>query len=78
VFDIVVHSLVTNEIRVLTSNQGLNESPQWSPNGRHLVFTSTRTGTPQIFTMNRDGSNPRQLTFDGQNTTPSWGPPPQN
>ena len=77
VFDIVVHSLVTNQIRVLTSRAGLNESPQWSPNGRHLVFTSTRTGTPQIFTMNRDGSNTKQITFEGQNTTPSWGPSPQ-
>ena len=77
VFDIVVHSLVTNEIRVLTSNQGLNESPQWSPNGRHLVFSSTRTGMPQVFTMNRDGSNPTQITFEGQNTTPSWSPPPK-
>jgi TolB protein len=78
VFDIVVHSLVTNEVRFLTSNQGLNESPQWSPNGRHIVFTSTRTGTPQIFTMNRDGTNQRQITFEGGNTTPSWSPPPGN
>lgn len=77
VFDIVVHSLETNVVRILTSRAGLNESPQWSPNGRHLVFTSTRTGTPQIFTMNRDGSNTKQITFDGQNTTPSWGPVPR-
>lgn len=76
VFDIVVHDLASNEIRFLTSNQGLNESPQWAPNGRHLAFTSTRTGTPQIFTMNRDGSNPRQITFAGGNTTPSWSPLP--
>lgn len=76
VFDIVLHSLVTNEVAYLTGNQGMNESPQWSPNGRHLVFTSTRTGTPQIFTVNRDGSNQTQITFDGENTTPSWSPPP--
>jgi TolB protein len=78
VFNIVRHDLLKNEIHVLTHNHGLNESPQWAPNGRHLVFTSTRTGTSQIFTMNRDGSNLRQLTSEGQNTTPSWGPAPPN
>jgi TolB protein len=78
VFDIVLHDLSNGEIRRLTSNHGLNEGPQWAPNGRHIVFSSTRTGTPQVFTMNRDGSNQRQITFDGQNSTPSWGPMPRN
>jgi TolB protein len=78
VFDIVLHDLGNDEVRRLTSNHGLNEGPQWAPNGRHIVFSSTRTGTPQVFTMNRDGSNQRQITFDGQNSTPSWGPMPRN
>jgi TolB protein len=72
VFDIVVLDLLTKRIRQLTSRRGLNESPSWAPNGRHLVFSSTRTGDPQIFTINRDGTNLRQLTFEGRNTTPSW------
>ena len=76
VFDIVVHDLERNEVRMLTSNQGLNESPRWAPNGRHLAFASNRTGSMQIWTMNRDGSNPRQLTFEGESSTPSWGPRP--
>jgi len=75
-FEIVVHDLEKNEVRFLTSGNGLDESPRWSPNGAHLVFTSTRTGSAQIFTMHRDGSSQRQLTFDGENTTPSWGPEP--
>jgi TolB protein len=76
-FDIVIHDLLTKTTRRVTGEQGLNESPSWAPNGRHLVFSSTRTGSPQIFTMNRDGTNVRQLTFEGSNTTPSWGPPPR-
>ena len=73
-FDIVVHDLTTRQVRQLTSQSGSNESPSWSPNGRHLVFTSTRTGESQIYTMNRDGSNPRPLTSEGSSATPSWGP----
>jgi TolB protein len=75
-FDIVVYDFQTKQTRQLTTGRGSNESADWSPNGLHLVFTSTRTGTSQIFSMNRDGSNPRQLTREGNNTTPQWGPFP--
>jgi TolB protein len=77
VFDILVHDLKTKETRRITDREGLNESPSWAPNGRHLVFTSTRTGDSQIFTVNRDGSKVRQLTFEGSYGTPSWGPAPR-
>jgi TolB protein len=76
-FDIVVYDFQTKQTRQLTTGRGSNESADWSPNGLHLVFTSTRTGTSQIFSMNRDGSNPRQLTREGNNTTPQWGPIPR-
>lgn len=75
-FDITVLNLQTNQVRQLTTGRGSNESPSWSPNGMHIVFTSTRTGTSQIFTMNRDGGNQRQLTREGNNTTPKWSPFP--
>jgi TolB protein len=73
-FDIVVYNFETKQTRQLTTGRGSNESADWSPNGLHLVFTSTRTGTSQIFVMNRDGSSQRQLTRQGNNTTPQWGP----
>jgi TolB protein len=76
-FDIVVYDFQTKQTRQLTTGRGSNESADWAPNGLHLVFTTTRTGTSQIFTMNRDGSNPRQLTREGNNTTPQWGPIPR-
>jgi TolB protein len=77
VFDIVVHDLLTHQVRQLTSQRGLNESPSWSPNGRHLVFTSTRSGESQLYTVNRDGSNLRPIPLEGKNTTPNWGPAPR-
>ncbi len=75
-FDIVVHDLETRQTRQLTTGRGSNESPSWAPNGLHLAFASNRTGNVQIFTMHRDGSGLRQLTREGDNTTPRWGNPP--
>lgn len=73
--DVVVFNLETSQVRQLTVNKGVNESPSWSPDGEHIVFSSNRTGTHQIFSMRRgDGSDPRQLTREGQNQTPKWGP----
>ena len=38
-----------------------NVSPSYSPNGRHIVYISTRTGTPQIWVMDaEDGLNGEQ------------------
>jgi TolB protein len=71
-FDIKVLNIASSETRQITFGEGSNESPAWSPNGRHLAFTSTRSGKTQIFTVDRDGNNVRQLTRDGNNQTPHW------
>jgi Tol biopolymer transport system component len=34
---------------------------------------STRSGTPQIWTMLADGTHLKQLTTHGQNFSPVWG-----
>jgi TolB protein len=71
-FDIKILSIATGETRQITFGEGTNESPAWAPNGRHLAFTSTRAGRTQIFTVDRDGRNLRQITRDGNNTYPHW------
>jgi TolB protein len=72
-YDIKIYDLATGVTRQITFGEGSNESPAYSPNGRHLAFTSTRTGRGvQIFTIGRDGRGVRQLTRDGNNFTPSW------
>lgn len=71
--DIKVVDLATNEVRQLTFGQGSNESPSYSPNGRHLAFTSTRGGgSKQIWLIGRDGRGLRRLTNQGNNEMPSW------
>ncbi|MCU1383385.1 MAG: translocation protein TolB [Acidobacteria bacterium] len=71
-FDIKVLDLSTGAVKALTFGEGTNESPAFAPNGRHLVFTSTRSGKAQVFTMARDGKNVRQITRTGNNEKPDW------
>jgi TolB protein len=71
-YDIMALDLATGERRQLTFGEGSNESPSYSPNGRHIAFSSTRAGRTQVFTMARDGKNLRQITKAGNNFTPSW------
>ena len=71
-YDIKVLKLDTNETRQLTFGEGTNEAPAWAPNGRHLAFWSTRSGRAQIFTVDYDGQNIRQMTRDGNNQQPHW------
>ncbi len=71
-YDIKVLNLASGETTQITFGDGSNESPAWAPNGRHLSFMSTRSGRSQIFTVDRDGKNVRQITRDGNNQTPNW------
>lgn len=71
-FDIKIKNIASGETRQITFGEGSNESPAWAPNGRHMAFMSTRAGRSQIFTVDRDGKNLRQITREGNNTTPNW------
>ncbi len=39
-----------------------NERPRWFPNSQQLSYTSDHGGSSQIWTIDSDGSNPRQIT----------------
>jgi len=73
-YDIYIMDIATNQLVELTRDSGENERPSWAPDGRHLVFETTRSGSLQIWTMLADGSQARQLTFEGKNESPNWSP----
>ena len=73
-YDIYVMDIVSHQLVELTKDEGRNERPTWAPDGRHLAFESTRTGTNEIWEMLADGSQPRELTFHGENESPNWSP----
>ncbi len=70
--DVYIVEVATGKIFQITVGGASNESPHWSPDGRHIVFQSTRSGSKQIFVMNADGKNVRQVTAYGINESPSW------
>jgi TolB protein len=72
IFDIYVIEMDTGVVKRLTQSERSNENPFWSPDSRHIAFASNRTGKYQIWSMLHDGTKLRQLTRDGNNTSPSW------
>jgi len=59
----------------LTSGQGVDDSPSWSPDGRHLVFSSIKDGKSHIYMVNSDGTDLERLTSGGvHHSSPAWSP----
>ena len=72
--DIGIYDFSNPGVRQLTDGIGSNESPSVAPNGRHIVFFSTRWGRQQLAIIDRTGKNTRQITDVGNNTYPNWQP----
>jgi TolB protein len=71
-FDIYSYEMKSGALNRLTTGAGINEYPRWSPDGRHLVFASNRSGAMDIYTMDANGDHVRRLTKGGNNTYPAW------
>lgn len=57
-----------------TTYLGFDLRPAWSPDGSQIVFTSYFNGEHDLFAVNADGTDIRQLTFtaDANETFPAW------
>lgn len=68
-YDIFVADLKGNIVAQLTNEPGYDAEPTVSPKGDRIVFTSTRSGDLELYTMNLDGSDVQQVTdvlgYDG-------------
>ncbi|MGH7593175.1 MAG: TolB family protein, partial [Gemmatimonadales bacterium] len=58
-----------SDLRALTSNGVYNAETTASPDGKRLIFTSTRDGDIDLYTMNVDGTDVKRIThrlgYDG-------------
>ena len=63
-----------SNMKRLTEASGNNEDPCWSPDGRYLVFSSSRDGGGyHLYIMNANGQNQTRITFlKGEDTAPDW------
>ena len=55
----------------LTNFKGLDDGPEFTPDGKFIYFNSTRSGRMQIWRMKPDGAEPEQITNDEFN---NWFP----
>jgi Tol biopolymer transport system component len=55
----------------LTSAPGLDDGPEYTPDGAYIYFNSTRSGKMQLWRMRPDGSGQQQVTDDDYN---NWFP----
>jgi hypothetical protein len=70
----VLNKDTQQEIRLTNNQWEWDKHPSWSPDGRQIVFWSNReTGRKQIWIMNADGSEQRQLlASDFNDWDPVW------
>jgi Tol biopolymer transport system component len=77
---VVLTNAAGTEVQVLVENTTGITYPDWSPDGRQIVFVSAhlQAGKPSIFLVQRDGSNVRLLMdcsdFAGGCSLPRWSP----
>jgi len=63
-YDIFVADKKGRILRQLTTGPGYDAEATVSPDGKKIVFTSTRSGDLELWTMNTDGTDLKQITFD--------------
>jgi Tol biopolymer transport system component len=73
--DIDVIALDGTPRKPLTAKAGEDSFPSFSPDGKQLVFSSTRDGPKNLYIMNADGTGTRRLTEGNwTDTHADWSP----
>ena len=72
--DVMVYDLQRNAPTILTFDPGTDTSPLWSPDGRRVLFSSSRDGNLNIYSKAADGTGPaeRLTTSDSIQIPFSW------
>ncbi len=71
--NIYLVEIASSEERMLLTDDFTGIDPTWSPDGSQLAFVSKHSGTSEIWLINVDGSNLRQITNEKLWTRyPTW------
>ena len=74
-FQIRMYSLLLGRMVNFQSVGGTNLSPAWAPNGKDLAYSSSRSGDPEIWIADANGSVARRVTsFRGPDVSPVFNP----
>jgi TolB protein len=73
--DIFYHNLSTGQRRVIARFSGLNTSAAVSPDGTRVAMILSRSGSPNVWVCNADGTDFKQLTTSPEDeSSPCWSP----
>ena len=75
-WEIGIYSNELNRLIAFPRFGGTNSAPAFSSDGAHLAFSSSRTGDPEIYTVDAaTGGGLKRLTnVKGPDTSPTWNP----
>jgi len=73
-YDVFVMNADGSNQRNLTNNPSINGEGSWSPDGRHIAFTSSRSGAFNIYIITLESGVIEQLTHNGGVTGADWAP----
>jgi TolB protein len=72
--DIFYHNLSTGERRVVSKFSGLNTSAAVSPDGSKIAMILSKSGSPNVWVCNADGSGLMKLSNSEEDSSPCWSP----
>lgn len=78
IFDLLGHlytmPMSGGDAKAITSGQGYDTMPHFSPDGKRIVFISDRNGAENVWVGDADGTNLQRLTSDEQSSfaEPIW------
>ena len=72
--DIFYHNLGNGQRHVVAGYSGLNTSAAASPDGSKVAMILSKSGSPNVWVGNADGTDLKRLTTSSEDSSPCWSP----